>query len=194
MEHKLSETCEMNEAYNDHGLELSAGDFQKIMEFLDTDDVEISICEISGIKFKSRNTKKNEIVKMGIVNFATFCDATSIPAKKTWILDYDSLKSIAKLIPDDVSYWENLANSMMYDIDQYERRHLPTNPNWESDEKLFDEDPVYRKMKLEYQKAICHVPSLGCFLFPNSVEFYLTYDTNRQDFADIEITSKNTNC
>lgn len=170
----------MIEPYNDSGIELSAGDFRKAMDFL-SGDIEIVI-DVEGLKLRSG-------LKRSTVNFSDSVDAEVLPGEKKWILDHDSLSSIAKLIPDDVCYWESLSVGMELDMEHYEMRHLPRKADWKAREDLWCSDSVYRKMRSEHNKAKYHIPSLGCFLYPDKIELYLSFN-DYTDVASIEIMSK----
>lgn len=163
----------MQEPYSDTGTSLSAGDFRKSIDFLDG-DVEISVgCE--GLKLRS-GLKRSTVI---------FTDANPTPLtsldEKTWILEHDCLMSIAKLISEDVGYWESLVACIELNLEHYEGRKLPRHADWKAREDLWYCDPVYRKMRSEHDKAKCHIPSFGCFLYPDKIEFYLSHN----DFADV---------
>ena len=171
----------MGEPYNTTGIELSAGDFRKAIDFLDG-DIEIVI-DREGLKLRSGP-------KRSTVTFSDSVDAEVPPSEKKWILDHDSLSSIAKLIPDDTSYWESLSGGMELDLEHYEMRNLPRKADWKSHVDLWCSDSVYREMRSEHSKAKCHIPSLGCFLHPDKIELYLSFN-DYADVASIEIMSKN---
>lgn len=158
------------EPYHDCGIELSPGDFKTIIDFMESESIDLRLHD-EGLKIM--DGRRYGFISLGTVH-DTIKNLPEEAKNKTWKLKLSELKSMAACISADVPYYERLLLEFEAEMDDFETfvGNLRKS-DWQSKQDLKTASREYREMCLEKIRIQSHIPCFGCFLYSGGIEFYM---------------------